>query len=72
MLSEPELSANDGVASAQGGPLHAAPRDSGLAASDVPLCGMEWTDEWPQVFKFEFPDCGVLVETIEVVEFRRR
>ena len=31
-------------------------------------CGMEWTDDWPQVFKFECPDCGVLVEAIEVVE----
>ena len=35
-------------------------------------CGMEWTDEWPQIFKFECPDCGVLVEAIEIVETRRR
>ena len=31
-------------------------------------CGMEWTDEWPSVFKFECPDCGVLVEATAVVE----
>jgi hypothetical protein len=33
---------------------------------------MEWTDEWPQIFKFECPDCGVLVEAIEIVEIPRR
>jgi hypothetical protein len=33
---------------------------------------MEWTDEWPQIFKLECPDCGVLVEAIEVVEISQR
>jgi hypothetical protein len=33
---------------------------------------MEWTDEWLQVFNFECPDCGVVVEAIEVVEIDKR
>ena len=35
-------------------------------------CGMEWTDEWPAVFKMECPDCGVLVEAVEIVEIETR
>ena len=35
-------------------------------------CGIEWTDEWPDAFKMECPDCGVLVEAIEIVEIDRR
>jgi hypothetical protein len=35
-------------------------------------CGMEWTDEWPQIFALECPDCGVLIEAIEVVEIPKR
>ena len=25
-------------------------------------CGMEWTDEWPEPFKIECPDCDELIE----------
>ena len=35
-------------------------------------CGIEWTDEWPAVFKIECPDCGVLVEAVEIVEVDHR
>jgi hypothetical protein len=34
-------------------------------------CGMEWSDEWPQVFMMECPDCGVLIEAVEIVEMDR-
>jgi hypothetical protein len=33
---------------------------------------MEWTDEWPEIFLLECPDCGVLVEASEVVEIKKR
>jgi hypothetical protein len=35
-------------------------------------CGMEWTDEWPEAFKLECPDCGVLVEASTIVEIGAR
>jgi hypothetical protein len=35
-------------------------------------CGIEWTDEWPEALKMECPDCGVLVEAVEIVEIRTR
>ena len=35
-------------------------------------CGIEWTDEWPEVFGFVCPDCDVLVEAVEVVEIGPR
>jgi hypothetical protein len=35
-------------------------------------CGMEWDDEWPEAFKLECPDCGVLVEAFRVVEIGPR
>jgi hypothetical protein len=35
-------------------------------------CGIEWTDEWPHVFKTQCPDCGVLVEALEIVVIERR
>jgi hypothetical protein len=35
-------------------------------------CGIEWTDEWPAVFKMECPDCGLHVEAVEIVEIDRR
>ncbi|HET6322783.1 MAG TPA: hypothetical protein VFF87_12085 [Hyphomicrobium sp.] len=31
-------------------------------------CGMEWTDDWPEAFRLECPDCGVLVEAYRIVE----
>ena len=34
-------------------------------------CGMEWTDEWPEPFKLECPDCGALVEAMEIIEIGR-
>jgi hypothetical protein len=33
---------------------------------------MEWTDEWPEALKMECPDCGMLVEAVEIVEIRNR
>jgi hypothetical protein len=33
---------------------------------------MEWTDDWPAVFKMECPDCGVLVEAVEIEEVDSR
>jgi hypothetical protein len=35
-------------------------------------CGMEWTDEWPEAFKLECPDCSVLVEASTIVEIEAR
>ena len=29
---------------------------------------MEWTDDWPEAFRLECPDCGVLVEAYRIVE----
>jgi hypothetical protein len=31
-------------------------------------CGIEWTDDWPEPFKFECPDCGKLVEAHLITE----
>ena len=31
-------------------------------------CGIEWSDEWPEVYRFERPDCGMFVEALEVVK----
>jgi hypothetical protein len=31
-------------------------------------CGIEWTDDWPQEFKFECPDCGMLIEAHSIIE----
>ena len=35
-------------------------------------CGMEWTDEWPEPFKIECPDCGELIEAHIIIEASRR
>ena len=35
-------------------------------------CGIAWDDEWPEVLKMECPDCGVLVEAVEIVELASR
>jgi hypothetical protein len=35
-------------------------------------CGIEWSDEWPELFRFECPDCGMFVEALEVVEIGPR
>ena len=35
-------------------------------------CGIEWSDEWPEVFRFECPDCGMFVEALEVVDIGPR
>jgi hypothetical protein len=31
-------------------------------------CGMEWDDEWPEAYRLDCPDCGVLVEAFNIVE----
>lgn len=31
-------------------------------------CGMEWDEEWPEAFRLECPDCGVLIEPCSIVE----
>jgi hypothetical protein len=31
-------------------------------------CGIEWTDDWPEPFKFECPDCGKLIEAHLIAE----
>ena len=35
-------------------------------------CGMEWTDEWPEAFGIECPDCKVVVEACTIVEIGAR
>ena len=34
-------------------------------------CGMEWTDEWPEPFPMECPDCTLVIEALEIVEIER-
>ena len=31
-------------------------------------CGLEWSDDWPEPFRLECPDCGLLVEAHSIVE----
>jgi len=31
-------------------------------------CRIEWTDDWPEAFKFECPDCGELIEAHSIIE----
>ena len=31
-------------------------------------CAIEWTDDWPEPFKVECPDCSDLVEAHLIVE----
>ena len=31
-------------------------------------CGIEWTDDWPEPFKLECPDCGELIEAHLIAE----
>jgi len=35
-------------------------------------CGMEWTDDWPAALRLECPECGEIVDPIDVVEVRPR
>jgi len=35
-------------------------------------CGMEWTDDWPAALRLECPECGEIVDPVDVVELRRR